>query len=161
MPIRAQTRLPAIVLGDIADDHARLRRPAARSRCAHQAQAEVIALGVSMAKGGDIIALGHALARRTRRIAAQLPVGIELAQVQDQPRAVSRSVNEFVRVLIEAVVIVLAVSFISLGLHTQAAAHRHRRPGLVVGITIPLVLAITFVACTTGASACTRSRSAR
>src|SRR6185503_9314599 len=67
-----------------------------------------------------------------------------LLQIQDQPRAVSRSVNEFVRVLIEAIVVVLAVSFISLGLHFKPL-RIDWRPGLVVGITIPLVLAITFV----------------
>ncbi len=82
----------------------------------HQGR-EVIALGVSMAKGGDIIRLGHALEAATGRIAKTLPAGVRLVNVQDQPKAVSGSVNEFVGVLIEAVVIVLAVSFLSLGLH--------------------------------------------
>ena len=68
-----------------------------------------------------------------------------MAQIQDQPEAVSRSVGEFVQVLIEAVVIVLAVSFIALGLHTKPL-RIDIWPGLVVAITIPLVLAITFVA---------------
>jgi multidrug efflux pump len=104
----------------------------------------VIALGVSMAKGGDIIALGQALRVETKAIQAALPVGIEMSLVQDQPAAVSRSVGEFVKVLIEAVVVVLAVSFISLGLHTRPF-RIDIWPGLVVGITIPLVLAITFV----------------
>jgi len=106
--------------------------------------AEVIALGISMARGGDIIHLGEALQQATQRIEADLPLGIKLEQMQDQPRAVTRSVNEFVRVLIEAVVIVLAVSFISLGLHMRPL-RVDIWPGLVVGITIPLVLAITFV----------------
>jgi len=70
--------------------------------------------------------------------------GITLSQVQDQPSAVIKSVGEFVRVLIEAVLIVLAVSFISLGLHTKPL-HIDIWPGLVVGITIPLMLALTFV----------------
>jgi multidrug efflux pump len=109
----------------------------------HQGK-DVVALGVSMAKGGDIIALGKALQKANERIRAQLPAGIELAQIQDQPQAVTRSVNEFVRVLAEAVVIVLAVSFISLGLHTKPL-RVDIWPGLVVAITIPLVLAITFV----------------
>ena len=104
----------------------------------------VIALGVSMAKGGDIIALGKALRAKADELRRDLPAGIELTQVQDQPRAVSRSVGEFVRVLIEAIVVVLAVSFISLGLHTKPLRIDFW-PGLVVGITIPLVLAITFV----------------
>ena len=113
----------------------------------HQGK-QVIALGVSMVKGGDIIALGHKLQATVAQVQRELPAGITLEQVQDQPRAVSKSVNEFVGVLIEAVLIVLAVSFISLGLHTKAGFPGFRIdiwPGLVVGITIPLVLAITFV----------------
>ncbi len=115
--------------------------PAVKVR--HQGQA-VIALGVSMAKGGDIVALGHALRTRLDAIRAELPAGVTLSRIQDQPAAVSRSVTEFVKVLIEAVVVVLAVSFISLGLHTKPL-RIDIWPGLVVGITIPLVLAITFV----------------
>jgi multidrug efflux pump len=106
---------------------------------------EVIALGISMAKGGDIIELGKSLKETTDAIRAELPAGIEMHQFQDQATVVSRSVNEFVHVLIEAVVIVLAVSFISLGLHFKPRFRLDWRPGLVVGITIPLVLAITFV----------------
>ncbi len=105
---------------------------------------QVVALGVSMGKGGDIIALGKALKTATQRIQKTLPVGMSLAQVQDQPQAVKTSVGEFVHVLIEAVVVVLGVSFISLGLHTKPL-RIDVWPGLVVGITIPLVLAITFV----------------
>jgi multidrug efflux pump len=104
---------------------------------------EVIGLGVSMAKGGDIIELGKSLAETEKRIQAGLPVGIELAKVADQPRAVSASISEFVRALLEAVVIVLIVSFVSLGLHTKPL-RIDVRPGLVVGLTIPLVLAVTF-----------------
>jgi multidrug efflux pump len=104
----------------------------------------VLALGVSMAKGGDIIALGQALGAEAKAIQAALPVGVEMSQVQDQPAAVSRSVGEFVKVLIEAIVVVLAVSFVALGLHTRPL-RIDVWPGLVVGITIPLVLAITFV----------------
>ncbi|MFY7873624.1 MAG: efflux RND transporter permease subunit, partial [Limnohabitans sp.] len=84
---------------------------------------EVIAVGVSMAKGGDIIALGKALQATVRQIEAGLPVGLNLSQVQDQPRAVSQSVSEFIKVLIEAVVIVLAVSFLALGLHRRPNTH--------------------------------------
>ena len=129
------------------DDIAEIKRayvdpPAVMVR--HQGQ-QVIALGISMAKGGDIIQLGKALHTATARIQQELPIGITLAQMQDQPLAVSRSVNEFVRVLMEAVIIVLAVSFISLGLHFKPL-RIDIWPGLVVGITIPLVLAITFVA---------------
>ena len=117
----------------------------------HQGR-QVIAIGVSMAKGGDIIALGKALKGATQRIDGQLPAGLKLVQLQDQPRAVAASVNEFVGVLVEAILIVLAVSFVSLGLHRRADATRwyrryyiDMRPGLIVGITIPLVLAVTFL----------------
>jgi multidrug efflux pump subunit AcrB len=97
-----------------------------------------------MAKGGNIVALGEALRSKAREVQAQLPMGIQVHHVQDQPAAVSRSVGEFVKVLIEAVVVVLLVSFISLGLHTRPL-RIDIWPGMVVGITIPLVLAITFV----------------
>jgi multidrug efflux pump len=150
MPIRggsgAQVRL-----ADIAKvSRGYVDPPAVKVR--HEGQ-EVIALGVSMAKGGDIIALGHALEDKVKQIEASLPLGLTLKQVQDQPVAVSKSVNEFIKVLIEAVVIVLAVSFLSLGLHKRPGQNPlwrrwtlDIRPGLVVGITIPLVLAVTFLA---------------
>jgi multidrug efflux pump subunit AcrB len=146
LPIRATNpatgAASSLRLGDIAD----IRReyvdpPSVMVR--HQGQ-QVIAMGVSMAKGGDIIELGKALTLKTAEIKGRLPLGVELQQVQDQPKSVSRSVNEFVSVLLEAVVIVLAVSFLSLGLHLRPL-RVDVWPGLVVGITIPLVLAITFV----------------
>jgi multidrug efflux pump len=137
-------------LGDIADIKRGYVEPA-QVKVRFQGQ-QVIALGVSMAKGGDIIAMGKALKAATGRISATLPAGIQLVEVQDQPTAVTKSVNEFVGVLVEAIVIVLAVSFISLGLHKRSdATHWYTRyyvdfrPGLVVGITIPLVLAVTFL----------------
>jgi len=92
-------------------------------------------LAVSMRKGGDIIALGHHLDERMKALKADLPVGIEVHPVADQPQVVSRSIGEFMRTLTEAVIIVLAVSFISLGLRT----------GIVVALSIPLVLATTFL----------------
>lgn len=129
-------------LGDIAEvRRAYVDPPQVKVR--HDGK-EVIALGISMAKGGDIIEMGAALKQATAVIRAELPAGIELQQFQDQATVVSRSVGEFVRVLVEAVVIVLGVSFISLGLHFKPF-RIDWRPGLVVGITIPLVLAITFV----------------
>ena len=150
MPIRGASG-NQLRLADIAD----IRRgyvdpPSIKVR--HQGK-EVVALGVSMAKGGDIIALGKALATATERIGKTLPLGVQLVQVQDQPKAVANSVNEFIKVLVEAVAIVLAVSFISLGLHKRPGQHPlwrrwtlDIRPGLVVAITIPLVLAMTFLA---------------
>ncbi|WP_313706269.1 efflux RND transporter permease subunit [Massilia sp.] len=106
---------------------------------------EVIGLGVSMEKGGNIIALGESLDETVARIRAQLPVGIELERVSNQPQAVTASVDEFMHVLVEAVVIVLAVSFLALGLHTKPTLRIDVRPGMVVALTIPLVLAITFL----------------
>ena len=96
---------------------------------------EAFGIGVSMVKSGDIIELGASLDREIARLARELPVGLELAQVTSQPQAVQRSVNEFVRSLAEAVLIVLAVSLASLGLRT----------GFVVALSIPLVLAATFL----------------
>ncbi|MBY0573490.1 MAG: efflux RND transporter permease subunit, partial [Undibacterium sp.] len=105
---------------------------------------EVIGLGISMEKGGDIIDLGKHLDKLTSEIKTKLPVGVNLERVADQPKAVTKSVGEFVNTLIEAVVIVLAVSFLALGLHTKPF-RLDVWPGLVVGLTIPLVLAVTFL----------------
>ncbi len=106
---------------------------------------EVIGLGVSMEKGGNIIEMGKALEQTVSDLKGKLPVGIELERVSDQPQAVTASVGEFVHTLIEAVLIVLAVSFVSLGLHTKPKLRLDVRPGLVVALTIPLVLAVTFL----------------
>lgn len=96
---------------------------------------DAILIGVSMVNGGDIIQLGKSLDNATAHIASQLPVGLQLNPVASQPQAVKRSVSDFVRSLTEAVVIVLAVSLLSLGLRT----------GIVVAVTIPIVLATTFL----------------
>ncbi|WP_085315911.1 efflux RND transporter permease subunit [Derxia lacustris] len=104
----------------------------------------VIGLGVSMRRGGDIVRLGESLGVLSARIRASLPVGIEMTQVQDQPRSVIGSVDEFEHTLVEAVLIVLAVSFLALGLHTKPF-RIDVWPGLVVALTIPIVLAITFL----------------
>ncbi len=150
MPIRGSSG-KQFRLGDIADiRQAYIDPPTVK---VHNQGKEVIALGVSMAKGGDIIKLGKSLSKAFARIAKTLPAGVTLVQVQDQPSSVSNSVGEFVRTLIEAIVIVLAVSFLALGFHRRPGEHplwkRYTvdiRPGLVVGITIPLVLAVTFLA---------------
>ncbi len=150
MPIRGPSG-QQLRLGDIADvQRGYVDPPGVRVR--HQGR-EVIALGVSMAKGGDIIVLGRALTKAVADIEANLPLGVHVVSVQDQPKAVATSVNEFVRVLIEAVVIVLAVSFVALGFHRRPGQHPlwkrwyiDMRPGLVVAVTIPLVLAVTFLA---------------
>ncbi|HEY1090613.1 MAG TPA: efflux RND transporter permease subunit [Burkholderiaceae bacterium] len=141
--INAQTGVASSLrLGDIAEiKRGYVDPPSVKVRFQGK---EVVAMGISMAKGGDIVAMGKNLQKAVTQIRGALPVGIEMAQMQNQPQAVSRSVGEFVHVLIEAVVIVLLVSFISLGLHTKPL-RIDIWPGLVVGITIPLVLSITFV----------------
>jgi len=96
---------------------------------------EGLGIGVSMRKGGDILQLGASLDEAVHRIQAELPAGLDLARVNDQPRAVRNSVREFVRSVAEAVIIVLVVSFFSLGFRT----------GTVVALSIPLVLAVTFL----------------
>jgi len=107
---------------------------------------EVIGLAISMQKGGNIIDLGKNLEATAAEIKRKLPVGVELDRVTNQPKAVAKSVNEFLHTLAEALVIVLAVSFIALGFHKDEKGIRiDFRPGLVVGLTIPLVLAITFL----------------
>jgi multidrug efflux pump subunit AcrB len=106
---------------------------------------EVIGLGVSMERGGNIIKMGESMEKTVAEMKAKLPVGIELQRVSDQPSAVKASVGEFVHTLIEAVLIVLAVSFVSLGMHTKPKFRLDARPGLVVALTIPLVLAVTFL----------------
>ena len=95
----------------------------------------VIALAVSMAEGGNLLEFGAALKARMAEVAGKLPHGIEVRQVADQTTVVSDAIFGFVKVLIEAILIVLAVSFLSLG----------TRAGLVITASIPLVLAMTFV----------------
>lgn len=94
-----------------------------------------IGLTVNMRQGGNVIELGEQLNTLMAQVATEIPVGINIYKVADQPAVVKDSVGHFVTALVEAVVIVLAVSFISLG----------ARAGFVVALTIPLVLAMTFI----------------
>ena len=121
-------------LGDIA----RVRRGLADppSPLMHLGGQPAIGVGVVMDKGGDVIALGENLRREMTRIGAELPVGVEIHTVADQPEVVKGSIHLFQNSLGEAILIVLAVSFLSLGLRT----------GMVVAFSIPLVLVITFFA---------------
>lgn len=131
-----------IRLGDIAEVRRQAIDPAL-TKVRFQGE-DIVAVGVSMRKGGDIVALGKRLAQKTAMIESLLPAGVSLTQIQDQPTVVASSVNEFIKVLIEAIAIVLGVSLLALGLHR----HPWRidpRPGLVVAISIPLVLAVTFL----------------
>ena len=95
-----------------------------------------LAIGVSMVKGGDVIVLGKALDERIHQLRASLPLGVDIGTSTSQPDAVKSSIKDFVQSLAEAVFVVLLVTFISLGVRT----------GLVVAISIPLVLAATFLA---------------
>jgi len=95
---------------------------------------DAIGLAVAMKDGGDILVLGKALEIECSRIQKNLPAGMQLRKVSDQPAAVKTGVGEFVQVLVEALAIVLLVSFFSLGVRT----------GMVVALAIPLVLAMTF-----------------
>ncbi|MDP1611577.1 MAG: efflux RND transporter permease subunit [Sulfuritalea sp.] len=124
----------AFRLGDIA----RVTRgladpPQPRMRVAGR---EAIGLGVVMARGGNVIDLGDNLSKTMTRLQQDLPVGIDVHTVFDQPQIVKTSLNLFVQTLGEAMIIVLAVSFLSLGWRT----------GTVVALSIPLVLAMTFLA---------------
>ena len=94
-----------------------------------------LGLGVSMQDGANIVTLGENLKSAMRAITFELPVGIEVTQIADQPQIVEHSVSEFLRSFAEALAIVLVVSFISLGWRT----------GIVVALSVPLVLAIVFV----------------
>jgi len=93
-----------------------------------------IGIALSMDKGGNILTLGADLEKTIRQLQSTLPLGLEIGQVSNQPDIVETSIGEFVRSLFEAVVIVLIVSFLSLGL----------RSGIVVALCIPLVLAAVF-----------------
>lgn len=121
----------SIRLGDIAE----IRRgyqdpPVDQMRLAGK---PVLGIGITMQPGQDVVHLGRALAARFGELTAQLPAGLTLTEVSSMPRAVSHSVDDFLRSVAEAVAIVLAVSLVSLGMRT----------GMVVVISIPVVLAVT------------------
>ncbi len=129
-PIRVGDR--TFRISDVADVRRGFNDPPA-PRMRFMAQ-DAIGLAVAMKDGGDILVLGKALEVEFARIQKSLPAGMELRKVSDQPAAVKTGVGEFVQVLVEALAIVLLVSFFSLGVRT----------GMVVALAIPLVLAMTF-----------------
>jgi len=98
---------------------------------------EVIGLGVTMNKRGDVLALGKALDKALAEIEHNLPIGVDVEKVADQSQVVDTAIGEFLRTFFEALAAVLLVSFMSLGLRT----------GSVVALTVPLVLAATFWLC--------------
>ncbi|EJM69912.1 cation/multidrug efflux pump [Pseudomonas sp. GM49] len=129
-PIRVGDR--TFRISDVADVRRGFNDPPA-PRMRFMAQ-DAIGLAVAMKDGGDILVLGKALEVEFARIQKNLPAGMQLRKVSDQPAAVKTGVGEFVQVLVEALAIVLLVSFFSLGVRT----------GMVVALAIPLVLAMTF-----------------
>lgn len=95
-----------------------------------------IGLAIGMRPGGNLIEFGHALEEEMAELRQEVPVGVHINLVSDQPEVVDEAISHFTKALFEAIAIVLVVSFVSLGL----------RAGMVVALSIPLVLAITFFA---------------
>ena len=132
MPINAGGHL--LKLSDIATVERRYEEPA-QPKMFYNGQ-PAIGLALSMEEGGNILTLGDNLKSELASIEKALPAGVEIHQVSDQPKVVAQSIDEFVSSLREAVIIVLIVSFLSLGVRT----------GLVVAGCIPLVIAGVFAA---------------
>jgi multidrug efflux pump len=130
--IRVGTR--SLRLGDIAEVTRRYEDPPA-TEIRSQSEPAVL-LGVSLAGGGDVVIMGRAVAAAMDALQKTLPVGMEIRQIHDQPSIVSRAVKLFMQSFVEAVTIVLAITFLAL----------KWRAGLVVALSIPVVLAITFTA---------------
>jgi multidrug efflux pump len=120
-------------LGDIATVKRGYEDPA--SFLVREEGKPALGIGVSMQDGANIITLGQNLKSAMAAITKELPVGIEVTQIADQPHIVNESVSEFVKTFAEALVIVLVVSFLSLGWRT----------GIVVALSVPLVLAIVLL----------------
>lgn len=129
-PIQANGK--TFYLGDIATVERRYEEPGDTAMYYNGQPA--VGIAVSMEDGGNIITLGNELKTAMIGIQSEMTAGLEIHQVSDQPKVVEESIDDFVSTLREAVIIVLAVSFLSLGLRT----------GMVVAGCIPLVLAAVF-----------------
>ncbi|HET7190415.1 MAG TPA: efflux RND transporter permease subunit [Pseudolabrys sp.] len=130
-PIEANGRV--FRLGDIATvTHGYVDPP---NFLVRQEGKEAIGIGIVMAKGANILDLGPAVAKATGAFMTDVPRGFELEQIADQPAVVEHAVGEFVHSFVEALAIVLFVSFLALGWRT----------GIVVALSVPLVLAIVFI----------------
>lgn len=129
-PIQANGK--TFYLGDIATVERRYAEPGDTAMYYNGQPA--VGIAVSMEDGGNIITLGNELKTAMTSIQSEMTAGLEIHQVSDQPKVVKESIDDFVSTLREAVIIVLAVSFLSLGLRT----------GMVVAGCIPLVLAAVF-----------------
>jgi multidrug efflux pump len=121
-------------LGDFARVYRGYEDPPV-SKIRHRGR-EAMALGVVMEDDADALKVGEKLKTTLSQLRSSFPIGIEVEQITDQPQVVREAVGDFVESLAEAVLIVLLVSFFSLGLRT----------GMVVALTIPLVLGVTFLA---------------
>src|SRR6516164_2244063 len=130
-PVEANGRV--FRLGDIATVTHGYVDP--QSFAVRQKGKPAIGIGVVMAKGANILELGPNVANATAQFMAAVPEGFDLEQIADQPVVVERAVGEFVHSFIEALAIVLLVSFLALGWRT----------GIVVALSVPLVLAIVFI----------------
>lgn len=129
-PIQANGK--TFYLGDIATVERRYAEPGDTAMYYNGQPA--VGIAVSMEDGGNIITLGNELRSAMDSIQEDMTAGLEIHQISDQPKVVEESIDDFVSTLREAVIIVLAVSFLSLGLRT----------GMVVAGCIPLVLATVF-----------------
>jgi multidrug efflux pump len=130
VPVQANGRV--FRLGDIATVKRGYQDPP--SFIVREGAKPALGLGVSMQDGANIIALGENLKQAMAAVTAELPVGIEVTQIANQSQIVEASVSEFFKTFVEALLIVLVVSFLSLGWRT----------GIVVALSVPLVLAIVF-----------------
>src|SRR5271168_2066079 len=120
-------------LGDIATvSHGFVDPP---SFVVRQEGKPALGIGVVTAQGANILELGKDVANATAEFMKAVPQGIDVEQIADQPKVVEHAVSEFVHSFIEALAIVLFVSFVALGWRT----------GIVVALSVPLVLAIVFV----------------
>ena len=130
-PVEANGRV--FRLGDVADVTAGFKDPP--DFLVRSGGKPALAIGVVMARGGNILTLGETLKSVMDEARAATPVGIEFTQIADQPKVVEHAVGEFTRSFAEALVIVLLVSFLSLGMRT----------GVIVALSVPLVLSVVFV----------------
>ncbi len=130
--LRLRAGQQTIRLGDIATVMRGLEDPPA-GKIRYQGR-EAVVLGVVMAAGANVTEVGAGVEQALKRVERDLPIGIEVGKISDQAHVVREAIDGFLSAFGEAIVIVLVVSFLALGW----------RAGLVVALTIPLVLAVTF-----------------
>ncbi len=131
LPIAAKGQV--LRLGDIATVTPGFEDPP--TFLARHQGAPAIVVGVAMARGANVLTFGKNLVAAIDDVRARTPIGIEVEQIADQPKVVGEVIGEFTRSFVEALAIVLLVSFVSLGART----------GIVVALSVPLVLAVVFI----------------